>query len=258
MRELRPALISRNARLRRHHNHKDGIGIPPASLIFSATGTRDVGWFLSSGVATARTIREALLSIGRPLETFRDVFELGCGCGRVLRQWVDVKGPTFSASDYNPRGVAWAERNLGFVSFAENNLGPPLPFEAGAFDLCYAISVFTHLPESLQVPWLQDLHRVLRPRGILLVTLSGEGDLGRLTVEEQETFRAGEMVVVDPQFAGTNMCGVYHPEEFVRAQWAPYFKVLRFVQRGARGSPMQDLYVLERTDSFQHNRPPLD
>jgi SAM-dependent methyltransferase len=235
----------RNNKLRRqYHNHTQ---IPPGDLIFSATGTHDVNWFLESGASTAMALKETLKSIGRPIETSESVFELGCGCGRVLRQWLDVEGPRFYASDYNPRGVEWAKANIGFVSFATNQLEPPLGYPDGAFDLCYAVSVFTHLPEALQMPWLLELHRVLRPGGILLVTLSGEGDLVRTTSPEQRLFRQGELIVIDPAFAGTNMCGVYHPESYVRSHWSSVFKIIKFIREGGLGSPRQDLYVLQRT-----------
>jgi SAM-dependent methyltransferase len=239
-----PSLVIKNFRLRRQDS--SAIPIPPGDLIFSATGTRDVEWFLESGTKTATAIRAALDSINRPLETFRDVFELGCGCGRVLRQWVHVEGPRFFASDYNPRGVDWGKRNLRFVSFRTNDLAPPVPFSIGSFDFCYAVSVFTHLPEKLQQPWLEELHRVLRPRGILILTLSGQGDLVRITPKEQARFNRGELVVIDPRFAGTNMCGAYHPESFVRNTWSSLFNIVRFFPEGALGSPKQDLYVLEK------------
>lgn len=245
LREWTPMLAIRNRRLRQ--TQKRRVPVPPGSLLFSATGSRDVRWFLESGEATAGAIRNALQSVGRPIESFKDVFELGCGCGRVLRQWHDVDGPSFYASDYNPKGVEWGKQNIGFVNFRTNDLTPPLPYDDGQFDLCYAISVFTHLPEDLQRPWLLELRRVLRPNGILIVTLSGEGDLARITPEEHRRFHGGNLVVVDSAYAGTNMCGVYHPESYVREHWSRDFEILKFLPKGAHGSPNQDLYVLRRT-----------
>lgn len=243
-REWSPRLIVRNSELRK--NFASRTPIPPGELVFSATGSRSVEWFLDSGRQTSQALRKVLESVGRPIESFHDVFELGCGCGRVLRYWSGVEGPRFFASDYNPRGVEWAKRHFGFVSFKTNQLVPPLPFGDGSFDLCYAISVFTHLPEDLQLPWLEEMHRVLRPGGILIVTLSGEGDLVRTTPDEQARFQAGHLVVVDPGYAGTNICGVYHPQRYVRSQWFRLFSVRKFLPRGAAGAPLQDLYLLDR------------
>jgi ubiquinone/menaquinone biosynthesis C-methylase UbiE len=100
----------------------------------------------------------------------------------------------------------------------------------------------------MQEPWLRELHRVLKPEGILFVTLSGQGDLVRTTAGEQERFRSGQLVVLDGKFAGTNMCGVYHPEAYVRKTWSQYFEIVHFIPEGAKGTPRQDLYVLQRCE----------
>jgi SAM-dependent methyltransferase len=123
---------------------------------------------------------------------------------------------------------------------------PPLLYEQSSFDLCYSVSVFTHLPGDLQRPWIEELHRVLRPGAILALTLSGRGDFGRLTAAEQLRFEHGELIVLDASLAGTNMCAVYHPVEYVSRNWSDLFKLLRHYPSGAKGTPNQDLYVFER------------
>lgn len=220
--------------------------IPPARLLFVTSATSDVGWFFKSGEATRQAFTRALEGIGRPIESFRSVLDFGCGCGRMLRQWRDVEGPRFFGTDYNAQLASWCSANLDHAAVGRNALIPPLSYGDRAFDLCYSVSVFTHLPESVQEAWLRELHRVIEPGGILLATLSGEGDLGRTTRAEQNRFHAGELVVIDGSLAGTNLCGAYHPEAYVRRAWAPYFRVLDFVPQGAKGCPNQDLYVLER------------
>ncbi len=120
------------------------------------------------------------------------------------------------------------------------------PGQQAGSKLCYSVSVFTHLPENVQDAWLKELHRVIEPGGLLMVTLAGEGDLGRTTRAEQERFRAGKLVVIDGSLAGTNLCGAYHPEAYVRRVWSRYFEVRAFIPEGAKGCPNQDLYVLER------------
>jgi SAM-dependent methyltransferase len=242
MKEWTPMLAWRNLNARR----SAAIAIPPGALIFSATGTHNVDWFLRSGKRSADSFRSALNDINRPIESFVSILDLGCGCGRVLRHWSDVRGPRFFGTDYNPAGPEWARQNLTGVSFSVNQLIPPLPYPDRKFDLVYAVSVFTHLPRAIQRTWIEELHRVIEPGGILMLTLSGEGDFARLTEGERERFRRGELVEIDPAFAGTNMCGVYHPEEFVRSSWGDLFKIRNVYREGALGSPRQDLYAFER------------
>jgi hypothetical protein len=129
VREATPAKWRRNRQLRRQSKGK--LPIPPGNLIFSSTGTRDVEWFLRTSGETAGAIRGALASVDRPLESMSAVLELGCGCGRVLRQWADVTGPRFFGSDYNPSVVSWVQRNLPHVTAGVNQLSPPLSYADG-------------------------------------------------------------------------------------------------------------------------------
>ena len=237
-----PSTIRKNRIARR----KSRVPVPPDTLIFSSTATRDVEWFLRSGEAFAAALRSALLDAGRPIESFSRVLDFGCGSGRVVRQWAAVKGPAVFGCDYNPRSVAWNERNLTFARFSQNSLEPPLPYEDGFFDFCYCVSVFTHLPESLQRPWIEELHRVVAPGGLLVLTLSGRGDFGRLTEQERSAFENGELIVLEGALAGTNMCAVFHPPEYVQREWSDLFSLVRQYPAGAKGSPNQDLYVFER------------
>lgn len=220
--------------------------IPPDSLIFSATGTRDVEWFLRSGETFSIALRSALSEIGRPIESFTRVLDFGCGSGRVMRHWAAVTGPAFYGSDYNPRSVAWDVQHLPFATFATNSLEPPLIYDSRFFDMCYSVSVFTHLPNVLQRPWIEELHRILAPGAILALTLSGHGDFARLTAAEQSRFETGELIVLDASLAGTNMCAVYHPVEYVRRKWSDLFRLLVHYPSGAKGTPNQDLYIFER------------
>jgi SAM-dependent methyltransferase len=245
VRDWNPGQVTRNRQARRKAG--GDYPVPPGSLLLETGGTRDVNWYLTSGKQTADSFRHALDRIGRPITSFSSVLDFGCGVGRVLRQWSKEKGPTFQGCDYNPRLVSWDRKNLP-VQVKKNELAPPLPYSAESFDLCYAVSVFTHLPEDLQEPWLREMHRVLRSNGILIVTLSGDGDLNRLTDDEQARFRSGEIVVIDGKYAGSNMCGVYHPEAYVRTKWSHLFQIVDYCAEGAKGSPRQDLYVLEKVN----------
>jgi SAM-dependent methyltransferase len=211
-------------------------------LIYSVTGSRDVQWFLESGARSAEILRAALERAGRPLDRMERVLDMGCGCGRVLRQWREERGVDFYGTDYNPVGVQWVRENLTYVQADTNELAPPLRYPDNFFDAVYAISVFTHLPEELQRPWMEELSRVLKPGGILLATLLGEGFLSRFTAPEAARFRKGELVVIDAKYAGTNMCSALHPEPYVRGAWSSGFEILNKSPHDI-GGPFQDLWT---------------
>jgi SAM-dependent methyltransferase len=225
---------------------EDGLPIPPSPLIVRVAGTGDVEWFLRSGHLAADAIRQALDRQGTGLVEVGSLLDFGCGCGRVTRRWLGLRGVDVCGSDRDERAVEWCRRNLPFGQFELNGLAPPLTFDDGQFGLVYALSVLTHLPEPLQRAWLRELHRVIRPDGYLLVTTHGEHYLPRLTAPERERFLAGELVVRWEEGAGTNLCAAYHPEEWVRDRLADGFDVIDFVPEGARGNPAQDLYLLRK------------
>jgi len=224
----------------------DGLPIPPTQLIFLVTISKEVSWFLHTGRICADSILYVLKRNGLRLEDFNAILDFGCGCGRVLRHWKPVIGPLYYGTDYNPELIAWCQKKLvELADFKTNKLVPPLDYPDEKFDFIYAISVFTHLTEDLQHAWMQELLRVLKKGGHLLITLHGESRLFQMTPEEQQQFNAGQLVVRYTEVAGTNYCGAYHPESFVRSHLASGFDVLDFVSEGARDAD-QDVYLLRK------------
>jgi SAM-dependent methyltransferase len=194
--------------------------IPPSDLIVLVAGNSNVEWFLSLGKSMFETLIDILRKNGAVVETMQAVLELGCGCGRVLRYWGAVRGPEIHGTDYNPRLIEWCRRNLPFAHYRINNLYPPLAYADQSFDCIYATSVFTHMSEELQSVWMQELARILKPGGYLLITTHGVSYRERLTAPELEAFDAGKLVVRYEEASGMNLCSAYHPESYVRKQLA--------------------------------------
>jgi SAM-dependent methyltransferase len=208
-------------------------------------GTPDAGWFVDSGRAAADTLRGALERAGTRLENVTAVLDFGCGCGRVIRH-LRTLDAALSGSDFNRALVAWCDVNLPFARFSVNALEPPLAAEADAFDLVYAFSVLTHLPETLGNRWLAELRRVVRPGALVVLSTHGERYAERLAPAEREVFDDGGLVVRWSAVAGTNLCTVFHPESYVRDSLARGWELVELVPEGARGNPHQDLVVLRR------------
>ena len=220
--------------------------MPPSRLIRLVSGADDVAWFLGSGVAAARGIREALARHGTALEDLGSILDFGCGVGRVLRHWHDLKGPAIHGSDCNPELANWCRRNLPFARVGVNDLDRPLAHGDGSFDLAYALSVFTHLSAPLQAFWMAELTRVLRPGGLLYLTLHGPSYLPTLTPDERARFASGEAIVRTPDRDGSNYCAVFHPEPYVRSTLAAGLAVVDVLPMGAPGNPTQDVYLLRK------------
>jgi SAM-dependent methyltransferase len=228
---LRPARVS----------DVEGPPLPPRRLMVRVAGTPDAEWFLRSGRAAFDAIA-AKVDVG----SVHSVLDFGCGCGRVTRYWHDFEGDV-AGSDLSPRAVEWCRSNLPFAQFDVNGLAPPLRFDDERFDLVYAYSVFTHLTGELQLAWRDELRRVLRPGGQLLLSTHGRSYLPRLDPGERERFERGELVVRWAEVVGTNLCSAYHPETYLRDTFADGFDLIELDPEGARGNPTQDLVLLRKS-----------
>jgi SAM-dependent methyltransferase len=210
------------------------------------TGSADAAWYTEGGKLAAESIRRTLRDAGLAPDDFRAILDFGCGCGRVIRHWRTLTSAALYGSDFNPALVEWCRRHLPFAEFQSNTLEPRLDFADQQFEFAYALSVFTHMPEDLQQPWMSELWRVLRPGGHLLITTQGEEYVPKLTDAERARYRAGQIVVRYGQAAGTNLCSVYHPEAYVRERLAGNFSVALSCPRSAVGSGSQDTFLLRK------------
>jgi SAM-dependent methyltransferase len=222
----------------------DGLPVPPRKLRVGVASRRTTARdFLARGADAAETIRAAASSCGVELEELDAILDFGCGCGRVARYWVSLAGPEVHGCDVSRKAVEWCARHLDFVEARVNRPKPPAPYESETFDLIYALSVFTHLPERLQRVWMRELARIAKPRGLLVLTTHGDSYSDSLLPAERAIYERGEMVVKYPRSAGANVCGAYHPREAMErlldeGGWEPlWFE---------RGGP-QDLYVARAT-----------
>ena len=222
------------------------VPIPPSHLITLVAGNPDSGWFLLSGRLAAESLLNSLSKNKIVADAPISVLDFGCGCGRVLRNLGSLKRARLYGTDYNQELINWCNKNLTFAEFMTNHLEPPLACCDQKFDLIYGFSVFTHLPESLQLTWINELARVLKPHGYLLISTHGAHYLNLLTTQEQAQFREGQLVVREEQAAGTNICNVYHPDRFVRDRLAKGFFVVDWITEGAKGNPFQDIYLLRK------------
>ena len=176
--------------------------MPPGRHIFSIIASHWAPVYLDSGREIVDDMEASLGAAGLKLGEFRHILDFGCGCGRLIRHVHARTDAVLYGSDYNPDLVAWCDANLPFASFDINRLEPPFSYGAESFDFAYARSVFTHLPRELQSAWLAELHRVLKPGGVLYMTTHGAHLSARLDAEDRQMVERGEVVVTYTTVAG--------------------------------------------------------
>lgn len=224
----------------------DGQPLPPSELMFKVAGTPDAKWFWQGGLRAQQSMISLLEKNSLDIRGFTSILDFGCGCGRVIRHLAFLEKTELFGTDYNADLIDWCQKNFKFASFATNQLEPPLSYEDGKFDFVYALSVFTHLSEELQIAWRNEVARVLKPKGYLLMTTHGEYYLSELSPAERARFHSGELVVKCSVAAGKNYCGAYHSLQYVQEKFGECFSVVAFEPKGATGNPFQDVYLLKK------------
>lgn len=149
----------------------------------------------------------------------RDIYEWGCGPGRVLRHLPSfITEPTVQlyGSDYEERSIAWASKSLPGINFCINDLTPPLPFADQSFDIVYCTSVFTHLSQHMHGVWLDELLRVLREHGTLVMTTHGDSFRHKLLGQEIAEYDSGKLVVRSSSLEGARTYTAFQSPIFMR------------------------------------------
>src|SRR5271166_136221 len=145
--------------------------LPPEDLRVRVHGNADLSSFEAVGKVVADDIYGAIYPTLK-LSEHSHILDFGCGCGRVIRYFHKLCGNVFFyGTDIDKEAISWCESHLSEIGkFFTNKESPPLEFDDGFFDFIYSISIFTHLPEDMQFAWLEELRRVAKPGGYLLLT----------------------------------------------------------------------------------------
>jgi SAM-dependent methyltransferase len=207
--------------------------------------------FDSIGRMACDDLRRTAKAAGRPFAGHgQSVLDFGCGCGRVLRHFGQevADGVRFHGVDVDAEAVAWCADNLGrHGSFDTVDRVPPAPFADETFDIVYAVSVFTHLMPEDQDRWLTELGRVLKPSGIIMISLLGKTAL-RLAAPDivARVQEVGCHYIDDGGTEGLPSWyqSCFHTEAYVRQEWGGRYTIVGYVPNGLCRS--QDLVILSR------------
>lgn len=228
--------------------HPD-FATPPDELAFDAYNHVDWPAYRDSGLAHARLFAR-LMAAQPAAQGALQVLEWGCGPGRLIRHLQTLLAPREAAltgTDYNPLSIAWCRAHLGGIRFIENGLNPPLDLPNAAFDVVYNFSVLTHLSEAVQLAWVQELRRVLRPGGLLICTTHGDAYRYLLALDsERQRYDAGELVVQGGYQEGKKWFFAIHPERWLRERLFAGFSDVQRVVTTADDAIKQDVWVARR------------
>jgi SAM-dependent methyltransferase len=207
-------------------------------------------------------VMDALAMAGLEPAAGMRALDFGCSSGRVVRV-LAVVYPEVEWHGCDPlvSPIAWAKENLPGVYFRNSPEEPPLPYDTNAFHFAYAISIWSHFGEDAGRRWLTELHRVMRPGGVLVLTTHGWHSVahyaktGIRSVEQLAEISSSlyeRGFWYRPEFGEAGDHGLVNPEwgtAFMTAEWllstvCPEWRIVGFA--GGRVEANQDLFVLQR------------
>jgi SAM-dependent methyltransferase len=229
--------------------------VPPATLRHrvSAAGGET---FFRSGLLHVDCFETVLRNAaGRTLADCEQILEWGAGCGRMTAH-LPGRAPAahVTAIDTDAEAVAWVGEHLPVDAVEAIPLLPPTSLETDRFDVVLGHSVFSHLDVRAQDLWLEELARVTRPGGHVVVSFNGptalEWHLRHPLVEVPESVadavaRDGVGVWTDDGWEGEFYDGyhtTFHRHAYVREHWSRWFEPIAI--EAAAAPPTQDIAVL--------------
>ena len=240
-----------------HDLQKYVAPFPPIELMMNTTGLSKDSDFASHGADFWIALSKAS---PKPLHKFTSILDFGCGSGRLARMFKGYSGH-LSGCDIDHRQVEWCSASLGYMEAKLSSVRPPIPFTDDEFEAVISISIFTHLNESSQDQFLQELRRVCKPDGVLFLTIHGRRALNRAIAEpsikamlsvDEDLFQAARKKIENGQYAFIIQQGhlttigqdglrrdkvisdpfeygiTFIPEEYLRAHWTQWFDIVDY------------------------------
>ena len=111
-------------------------------------------------------------ALGAPIARDTTLLDFGCGWGRFLRFfWKDVAPANLHGCDVSTAILEVCRQTAVPGELARIFPGGSLPYPDAHFGAVMAYSVFTHLPEQEHRVWMNEFKRVVRPGGVVALTL---------------------------------------------------------------------------------------
>jgi ubiquinone/menaquinone biosynthesis C-methylase UbiE len=198
----------------------------------------------------------------------RRMLDFGGSTGRAFRHFRAQGGVgEVWACDFKKISVQWCKEHYGTsVNVFLSTVVPSLPIEDDYFDLITAFSVFTHIDE-LEDAWLLELRRILKPGGLLYLTVHDENtwrvmsDLLRDRVRDTPEgmgldFGAPVMPFDRKSFRRSDaphyQCNVFRSKSYITRYWGRFVRILDIIENGHAAHSVGQSVVLATKSNADH------
>lgn len=186
------------------------------------------------------------------------VLDFGCSSGRVIRN-LKAALPHIAAYGCDPRAssIDFIAPLVPSVEFFTSNQAPPISARSYAFDMVFAISVWSHFSETRALEWFDEMARLVVPGGRLIFSTHGLRSVYHFAetkksmpedkaLERMAALRNGEFHF--RRYGASDLDShwgmAFIPRSWVESRLASAWKVATFAPGLAMAN--QDVYVLER------------
>ncbi len=116
-------------------------------------------------------VKSSCKALGMPLHRNSKVLDFGVGWGRILRFFLkDVDDGNLFGVDIDPDILKVCEQTGMPGMLSKIDPSGPTNFDTESFDIIYAYSVFSHLPEATHLEWIKEFAKILKPGGVFIAT----------------------------------------------------------------------------------------
>ena len=223
---------------------------PPVNLRKRVTNIEDPSAYWNSALKSYGEFF-SILKEYRELQSINRLLDWGCGCGRLASLFMKHSSiKEIYGCDIDKEAMEWCCENLKKGNFSVINPLPPTHYEDSMFDVVIGYSVFTHLIRDVQIQWLREIRRIIRPGGLFIVSIHGEFASNFVSsIIRKEIDREG----ISDYKADSNLDGVapagyyravFQSKSYTQYEWGKYFDILRHIEGGV--SNYQDLIIMQK------------
>jgi SAM-dependent methyltransferase len=163
------------------------------------------------------------------------ILDFGIGWGRIARFFMkDVEPGNIHGVDISEEALAICHDTNVPAQLRHIDPAGRLPYVDRSFDIVYAYSVFTHLPEKVQALWVSEIARALKPGGLFVATIRPVAFVDKAIPSASQAqvrtdLESSEFAFVPIHEAISHIYGdaVISPD-YVRREWARHFEVKEF------------------------------
>ncbi len=227
--------------------------IPPLELIQHVDELSSGEFYLMKGVQNFHEFWQIIERHADPTR-IQSMLDWGCGSGRITGFFLhyspieDVHG-----CDIDSKAIEWANQHLKPGQFQTIGPYPPTIYKNEQFDLVAGFSVMTHLNEDNQRAWLEEIHRITKPSGLVITTVHGMTAARTILTNQQvESMKArgifdkGHDSRLDGIAPDDYYRAIFQTPEYIYTHWEKWFHIEEIIEHGA--SNYHDIVVMRKRE----------